>query len=77
MDIAGNQISLEFLATSMTGSYNLQVVVIVLIFCADIINRLFEINYYTLSFFYKKFLIRNFGKMNFKFKKFGLQFSRN
>ena len=31
----------------------------------------------TLSFFYKKFFIRNFGKMNFKFKKFGLQFSQN
>ena len=31
----------------------------------------------TLSFFYKKFFIRNVGKMNFKFKKFGLQFSQN
>ena len=32
----------------MTGLYklHLQVVIIVLIFCADIINRLFEINYY-------------------------------
>ena len=49
-------------------------IVAIITMCSIIYINLYV---YTLSFFYKKFFIRNFGKMNFKFKKFGLQFSQN
>ena len=51
----------------------------------DLLRIYVYLTYYDLLTFYdvytqlfdKKFFIRNFGKMNFKFKKFGLQFSQN